>query len=55
MPFKKTREEKSKKKYEDACRSGYCPNLAERENNRIKELATRLKTDSKKRDIDKHI
>jgi len=48
MPFKKTREEKSKKKYEDACWFGYCPNLAERENSRIKELATRLKAYSKK-------
>ena len=48
MPGKKTPEEKSKKNYRDACERGYCPSLAERENNRIIELANRLKSTSDK-------
>jgi len=48
MPFKKKPENKAKQRYKDACRSGYCPSLADRENSRIRELANRLKADSKK-------
>ena len=48
MPFKKKPENKAKQRYKDACSSGCCPNLADRENSRIKELANRLKADSKK-------
>lgn len=48
MPFKKNSEHKAKHRYKDACSLGYCPSLADRENSRIKELANRLKADSKK-------
>lgn len=48
MPFKKNPEQKAKQRYENACSSDYCPNLADRENIKIKELANRLKADSKK-------
>jgi len=48
MTFKKKRIDKREQSYKNACQKGYCPTLAERENNRIKELANRLKADSKK-------
>lgn len=48
MPFKKNPEDKAKQRYKSACRLGYCPSLADRENSSIKELANRLKADSKK-------
>jgi len=48
MTLKKKRIDKREQSYKDACWQGYCPTLAERENNRIKELANRLKADSKK-------
>lgn len=48
MPFKKKPENKARQRYKHACCSGYCPSLADRENSRIKELANRLKADSKK-------
>jgi predicted transglutaminase-like protease len=49
MSFKKiNRDKKSAKKYENACSWGYCPSLAERKNDRIIELANRLKADSEK-------
>jgi predicted transglutaminase-like protease len=48
MALKKRRIDKREQSYKNACREGYCPTLAERENNRIRELAYRLKADSKK-------
>lgn len=48
MTLKKKRADKREQSYKNACWEGYCPTLAEKENNRIKELANRLKADSKK-------
>jgi predicted transglutaminase-like protease len=48
MTLKKKRTDKRGQSYKDACWRGYCPTLVERENNRIRELANRLKADSKK-------
>ncbi len=48
MPFKKNPENKAKQRYKSACSWGYCPSLADRKNSKIKELANRLKADSKK-------
>jgi len=41
-------EKKSRRKYENACSNGYCPNLKERENSGIRELAYRLDATSDK-------
>jgi hypothetical protein len=49
MSFKKiNRDKTSAKKYKNACSEGYCPSLAERKNDKIVELANRLKADSEK-------
>lgn len=48
MALKKKCLDKQKKSYKDACWQGYCPTLAERENNGTKELANRLRADSEK-------
>jgi predicted transglutaminase-like protease len=53
MTLKKKRIDKREQSYKDACWRGYCPTLAERENNRIRELANRLKADSKKETLAK--
>lgn len=53
MTIKKRRKDKRERSYKDACWQGYCPTLAERENNRIRELANRLKADSEKETLAK--
>jgi len=52
MHLRKTPEEKQRSNYKEACEKGYCPSLAERENNRIRELANRLKVHVGQRNSD---
>jgi predicted transglutaminase-like protease len=48
MSFKKIDKKKLENRYKHACSDGYCPNLMERKNNKIAELANILKADSEK-------
>ena len=48
MSSKRINKKKLEKQYKNACWQGYCPSLAERKNDKIIELANRLKADSKK-------